>query len=200
MTTPKLQSLGPKTLHLCIDMQRLFAEKTVWHTACLPALIDPIRRIALARPGRSVFTRFVTPPTAADATGTWSRYYSHWSSVTLDRMAPEMLDLVPELAALVPPDRIVDKTTHSAFCTGELAGLVAEERPDALVVTGVETDVCVLSTVLDAIDRGIHVVVVSDAVGGSVEASHRVTLDHVYPRYNQHLEIMTADEVIAAWR
>lgn len=200
MTKPTLQPLGPNALHLCIDMQRLFAEQTVWHTAALPSLIPPIRRIALARPGRSVFTRFVTPPTAGDAPGTWARYYKRWSSVTLDRMPAEMLDLVPELADLVPPDRVVDKATHSAFCTGEFADLVAKEKPEALIVTGVETDVCVLSTVLDAIDRGIHVVVVTDAVGGSVPAAHRATLEHVYPRYDQHLELMTADEVIAAWR
>jgi nicotinamidase-related amidase len=200
MTKPKLQPLGPRTLHLCIDMQRLFAEKTVWHTAALPSMIDPIRRLTLLHPGRTVFTRFVTPRTAADAPGTWRRYYGHWSSVLLERMPVDMIDLVPELADLVPPEREIDKLTHSAFTSEPFLEILRRDRTDALVVTGVETDVCVLTTVLDAVDRGIHVVVVTDGVASSVPDAHRATIEHVYPRYDQHLELMTTNEVIAAWR
>lgn len=200
MTKPKLQPLGPKTLHLCVDMQRLFAEKTVWHTAALPSLIAPIRRLTLLHPGRTVFTRFVTPVTAAEAPGTWRRYYGHWSSVTLDRMPADLIDLVPELADLVPPEREIDKLTHSAFTSDAFLEILRRDGTDALVVTGVETDVCVLTTVLDAVDRGIHVVVVTDGVASSVPAAHRATIEHVYPRYDQHLELMTTDEVVAAWR
>lgn len=200
MSKLKLQPLGPRTLHLCIDMQRLFAEKTVWYTKALPSLIDPIRRLTLLHPGRTVFTRFATPQTAADAPGTWRRYYGKWSSVLLDRMPVEMIDLVPELADLVPPEREIDKYTHSAFTSDAFLKILERDRTEALVVTGVETDVCVLTTVLDAVDRGIHVVVVTDGVASSVPASHRATLENVYPRYDQHLELMTTDEVIAAWR
>jgi len=197
---PKLQPLGPRTLHLCIDMQRLFAEKTAWHTAALPSLIDPIRRLTELHPGRTVFTRFVTPHTAADAPGTWRRYYARWSSVLLERMPAEMMDVVPELAGFVPPDREIDKYTHSAFTSEAFLEILRRDRTEALVVTGVETDVCVLTTVLDAVDRGIHVVVVTDGVASSVPAAHRATIEHVYPRYDQHLELMTTDEVVAAWR
>ena len=35
---------------------------------------------------------------------------------------------------------------------------------DTLVVTGGETDICVLATVLGAVDRGFRVVLVSDAI------------------------------------
>jgi nicotinamidase-related amidase len=42
---------------------------------------------------------------------------------------------------------------------------------DTLIVTGGETDVCVLATVLGGIDRGYRVVVVSDALCSSTDDS-----------------------------
>jgi hypothetical protein len=37
------------------------------------------------------------------------RDYERWASMTLERLEPGMIDLVPELASLVPPAEVVDK-------------------------------------------------------------------------------------------
>jgi nicotinamidase-related amidase len=40
------------------------------------------------------------------------------------------------------------------------------------VITGAETDVCVLSTVLNAVDLGFRVVIVEDALCSSSDVGH----------------------------
>ena len=67
---------------------------------------------------------------------------------------PRLLELVPRLAQLAPPGQVIDKTRYSAFALSPLAPHLQDRGADALVVTGSETDVCVLATVLGAVDRG----------------------------------------------
>jgi len=68
--------------------------------------------------------------------------------------AARCLNLVPELAQYVPPALTVDKMHYSAFVGSELRARLSERAADALIVTGAETDVCVLATVLHAVDLG----------------------------------------------
>jgi nicotinamidase-related amidase len=50
--------LGPQAVHLCVDMQTLFAERTDWH---VPWLLPPVTRLAQAPRERTVFTRLCRP-------------------------------------------------------------------------------------------------------------------------------------------
>ena len=63
-----------------------------------------------------------------------------------------LLDMMPSLAALCPPSTIIDKTRYSAFAEPRLIEHLRRREADALIVLGSETDVCVLATVLDAVD------------------------------------------------
>jgi nicotinamidase-related amidase len=47
-----------------------------------------------------------------------------------------------------------------------------QREADALIVSRSETDVCVLATVLDAIDIGYRVIVVRDAICSSSDEGH----------------------------
>jgi hypothetical protein len=58
----QLQSLrfGPlskHTIHLCIDMQNLFALNTPWHTPWMARVLPVVTRLAERHPSRTVFTR-----------------------------------------------------------------------------------------------------------------------------------------------
>lgn len=189
--------LSANTVHVAIDLQRLFAEDTVWST---PALMGVVPNVAaLAKTGRTLFPRFVTPERAEDAPGTWRRYYTHWAAVTRPNLAPGMLDLVAELAALAEPGSVIDKPTHSAFAAPEFVDRLAALGADTLIVTGVETDVCVLGTILDGIDRGFRIVAVSDAMTSSSLPGHHATLDLILPRFDQQVEIVTTEAALRAW-
>jgi hypothetical protein len=50
-----------------------------------------------------------------DAAGAWRRYYAHWRHMTGERLDPRLIQLVPTLAALVPPATVIDKAHYSPF-------------------------------------------------------------------------------------
>ena len=66
------------TVHLAIDMQRMFSEQTEWHSPGLLALVPNVAAIAAALPGRTLFTRFTVPHVAEHAKGQWQIYYRRW--------------------------------------------------------------------------------------------------------------------------
>ena len=71
---------------------------------------------------------------------------------------------------------------------------------DTLVVSGGETDMCVLATVLGAVDLGYRIVLVQDAVCSSSDESHDSMLELFGNRYGQHVEVGTSEEVAELWR
>ncbi len=187
-------------VHVAIDMQRLFAEPTPWRVPSFGAVLPNVLRLAAHAPARTILTRFITPRSPAAAPGAWRGYYRRWRAVTLERMPRAMLDVVPALAALAPPAVTVDKRAYSAF--GARAFLAALRRLDAdtLILSGVETDVCVLATVYGAVDRGLRVIVATDAVTAFSRPSHRAMLGHVYARIPDQVALLTTDAILAAWR
>jgi nicotinamidase-related amidase len=86
----------------------------------------------------------------------------------------------------------VEATTFGKWTPGLRA--VVGERP-TLVVAGVATDCCVISTVLPAADAGASVTVVTDACAGSTDDNHQKALD-VMALYAPLVTLSTTDEVL----
>jgi nicotinamidase-related amidase len=191
--------LGPRTLHVVVDMQRVFAEATDWQVPAIADVVAPILALVRARPRETVFTRFMTPSSIENATGDWQRFYARWRSVLRDRMDPAMFDLMEPFSPFVPPAEVIDKATFSAFASPAFVASLSRRGAESLVLSGVETDVCVLATALDAVDRGLHVVLATDALTSWSEAGHRAALEAIYPRFEQQIDIATAGAVMAAW-
>jgi nicotinamidase-related amidase len=191
--------LDPSTVHVVIDMQRLFLEGTAWGSRNTQTLVAPILRLLRHRPSAAIFTRFITPYRKEDAVGSWRHFYGHWPAVLCENMDPALLDLLPEFTGFVPPAEIADKTTYSAFADGDFSDRLLRRRADGLVFSGVETDVCVLLSALDAVDRGYRVVIATDAVASTVDTAHDAALAHVYPRFLGQIELATVSEIVAAW-
>ena len=61
------------------------------------------------------------------------------------------------------------------------------------------TDVCVLATVLGAVDRGYRTIVVSDALCSSSDETHDALMTLYARRYGQQIETVTTEHVMAAW-
>ena len=139
--------LPRRTVHLCIDMQRVFAEGTPWHTPWMTRVLPLVHRIVEAHPRQTVFTRFVPPVDAEAARGSWRRYYERWRALTLEHAGVGLFELVPELERFVPPAQVVDKQTYSPWGEPGFEEAMRRHRPDALVISGTETDVCVLAAV-----------------------------------------------------
>ena len=69
-------SLTERTMHLCIDMQRIFSSEGIWPVPWMERVLPVVVELAGRRPNRTIFTRFMTPHRAEDLPGTWQRYYS----------------------------------------------------------------------------------------------------------------------------
>ena len=191
---------GANAAHLCVDMQRLFSSEgprpLAWMERVLPKVVKLVERA----PNRTIFTRFLTPQSAKDMPGQWGAYYAKWSNVTRERLDNRLGNLMPELERHLPPASVFDKWVYSAFASAELRRCLRRSSIDTLIVSGSETDVCVLSTVLAAIDHGYRIVLARDAVCSSSDASHDAMIDLFHRRYDVQVEVAHVAEILDAWR
>ncbi len=170
-----------------VDLQRVFAEpESPWVTPGFAAAAAACRRLETAYAGRTVLTRFLPHqhPTAA-----WADYYAEWP-FALDPANAAGYDLVEPWA---DSDAPVVSAARFGKWGEELAGIVGD---GALVVAGVSTDCCVLSTVLGAVDDGRRVRVVADACAGLDDASHRRALDAM-ALYTPHVTLTSVAAELA---
>jgi nicotinamidase-related amidase len=192
--------LGPRAAHLCIDMQTLFAERTDWHVPWLERVLPAVTRLAAARRERTVFTRFVPPERPEDAAGAWRRYYEYWRHMTGERLDPGLIQLVPSLATLVPPATVIDKAHYSPFKEQAFLRFLARLGADAMILSGGETDVCVLAAVMDAVDAGYRVILAEDALCSASDESHDAMLRQFGARFSQQIEVAPVEEILDGWR
>lgn len=71
---------------------------------------------------------------------------------------------------------------------------------DTLVISGAETDVCVLAAVLGAVDRGYRVVIPTDALCSSSDQMHDALIKLYHDRYGQQIETAKAETILRNWR
>lgn len=190
--------LGESWVHLCIDMQRMFAEPTDWQTPWLPIVLPKVIQLVELAPERTLFTRFVPPMSAAEAPGAWQRYYERWPNMTLERLDLDLLELVPELTRHVPPARLFDKPVYSPWVDGRLHRLLRGLGVDTVVISGAETEVCVLAAVIGAMDLGYRVIIATDAVCSSADQTHDAALEVYHNRFGMQVEVVTVAQLIDA--
>lgn len=178
---------GKPTL-VAIDMQNIFAEPSSdWATPDYASASAGIRRLLPAFGDRVVFTRFVAP---AQPDGAWVDYYRDWPFALVPDDDP-LYNITSEFDTV---GRAVVSSPTFGKWGDELAAAMRGSRE--MVLTGVSTDCCVLSTAIPAADAGIHVRVVSDACAGLSQTDHQRALDAM-ALYAPLIEITTVDEVLA---
>ena len=165
-----------------IDLQRIFADPdSGWTTPGFDRVIEPTKALIELFAPDVVFTRFVAPEKPA---GAWVPYYDAFP-FALQPPDAEDYQLVDEFKGAPT----LDKTTFSAWGP-ELAA-----RSDGrLVLGGVSTDCCVISTALAAVDAGVHVQVVEEACAASTDDNHRKAID-IMRLYAPMLEIVSVDQL-----
>jgi nicotinamidase-related amidase len=201
-SSPTKSAIEPisDAVHLCVDMQNIFARGGIWQTPWMERVLPGIVEVTARYCARTVFTRFITPLHAGDRPGRWRRYFRKWEAATRERLAPEQLELIPALRRFVPPAAVIDKPGYSAFMESPLADFLSGKSVGTLVVTGTETDVCVLATVLDAVDLGFRVVIVEDALCSSSDAGHDALMTMYRERFAEQIELIRLEQLPALWR
>jgi nicotinamidase-related amidase len=193
-------SIGQDCAHICVDMQRMFIENTAWNTPWAERVLPNIVHLVDRHPSRTVFTRFIPARKPGEGIGTWRRYYERWSEMTVEFLGSELIELAPALARFVPPAQLFDKWVYSPWFRSTLDQRLRSGAIDTLIISGGETDVCVLATVLGAVDRGYRTILVTDALCSSCDETHEASLSVYQNRYSEQVEAISTEEALDAWR
>jgi nicotinamidase-related amidase len=190
---------GDSAVHICVDMQRMFAESTEWKMPWAERVLPNILAITSAHPEKTIFTRFIPARKPGQGAGMWRHYYERWSAMTIEQLGPEMVGLIPELASFVPPARTYDKHVYSPWTGSDLHQQLRSARIDTLILTGGETDVCVLATMLGAIDWGFRVILITDALCSSADETHDAIMNVYMNRFGEQVETVTTQTLLESW-
>ena len=163
---------------IAVDIQTGFIAPPTQH---IPAAVESF--LARARVEHRIFTQFVNPGPGgpfSDLLG-WHKLQD-----------PKETALAPEVEALATS--VVEKHGYSPFSGTGLAAELERIGANTVLVCGIDTDVCVLSTAAGLFELGLHPIVVADlcaSTGGT--AAHNAALT-ILPRYiGAHNIITTTD-------
>ena len=171
-----------------IDPQAIFASPdSAWGSPFFADAFANIERLAKAAGDRVLVTRWL--PTA-DRSTSWGDYFAAWPFA--DQPADDALfDLVPEAQALSPHPTL-DLPTFGKW-GDELEGRIGRGTP--VVLTGVSTDCCVISTALAGADAGGRITIAADACAGSSAENHEAALK-VMGLYPPQLTVADTDACV----
>jgi ureidoacrylate peracid hydrolase len=188
-----LSRIDPATIGLLvIDMQNAFCHERGTlgsdgaSMGAIQRILEPLRTVVGACQDAGIQDLWsIQEHYENDATRQRHRLRPH----TLKRFrVPALKDtwdgqIVDQLQPLINErSEVFRKNRFGCFYSTRLANLLRVYGIDTLVVTGVDTNVCVETTVREAYMRDLDVIVLSDCVGGVHENWHRVALQ-VWERY-----------------
>ena len=182
-----------RTAVLAIDLQVEFLSSDGYFAhkgyapAPLRAVIEPVKRLTDAARDAGclvIWTRQGYRADLADASD-----YDHWraqrAGIDLKRgdvgsvlRGSPGYDIVPELTP-PPGDVIVDKTANGAFYQTDLELVLRARGITHLIFSGCTTDVCVHTTLREAVDRKYQCLLVQDACASADAYAHAAALHMV---------------------
>lgn len=104
-------------------------------------------------------------------------------------------DIVPSLRP-AEGEPIIDKPGFGAFYATDLERILATRGIKHLIVCGVTTDVCVHSTLREAVDRGFEPLLVADCCAATVQSNHDASIETICSEGGIFGTVATSDVVI----
>jgi len=90
--SPIFNPVGRNSAHLCVDMQRMFAEPTEWMMPWSAKVLPHITALVAFRSEKAIFTRFIPAHRTGQGQGMWKKYYECWASTTVEKPGADMLE------------------------------------------------------------------------------------------------------------
>ncbi len=192
---------GPVTgaLHLVIDMQPLFTGASPWRVDALDSILPGCTALIAHRPASTAFARFMPPQRPEDAPGQWQGYYRVWSAVTRQSLPDSQLEVLEALRHLAPQAPVFEKAGFSVFDNDAFEPFLRKRGIEALILSGIETDVCILSTALRAVDLGLRVILAEDAMTSAEPKMHEAALAILRARFDLQVEIAPVAAILDNW-
>ena len=173
---------------VAIDLQPVFGDPaSPWAAPEFERAAEGVARLVPAFGERVVFTRYVAP---AEPAGAWREYFELWPFA----LVPPTDPLYALDARFGQPEHVETRATFGKWDAGLAAAI---QGAGEIVLAGVSTDCCVLSTALAAADAGIRVRVVADACAAPSDADQERALETM-GMYAPLIEITDVEQVLAA--
>ena len=196
-----------RTALLVIDMQVDFLSphgyfaRQGYDPAPLRVVIDPINRvIGAARTAgiRVIHTRQGYRADLGDMTDyeKWRRTRNGLDGTDALMRGCPGYEIVPEIDVR-PEDLIIDKTANGAFTHTDLDHVLRAQRIEALMFTGVTTDVCVHTTLREAADRNYINLLIEDCCASGDAYAHAAGIHMTTVENGVFGVVASADIVIA---
>lgn len=100
----------------------------------------------------------------------------------------------------LPGEPVIDKAGYSAFHQTDLAQILAGRGITTLLLCGITTEVCVHSTLREAVDRGFACLTVGDACASSDPAMHDAALAMIGVEGGIFGRVIDSEQAVAALR
>jgi ureidoacrylate peracid hydrolase len=191
-----------QTALIVVDMQNYFLEPGA--AVEVPGARDIVPAVnRLAEAARAAGSPVVWIQMTHDESHmkSWSVFYERLNSPqrsqgNLDAMraGSHMHALWPEMKT-DPSDLWVHKSRFSAFLpeSSDLAKILRARGVENVIITGTLTNVCCMTSALDAMMMNFRTIMVSDANAARIEDHHFATLNNVFETFG---DVRTTDEVI----
>lgn len=95
-----------------------------------------------------------------------------------------------------PGEAVIEKSSYSAFAGTEVERQLRERGIRTIVFAGVQTNVCVESSLRDAVCKGFYAVLASDCVASHTPPLHEATLKNVQFLFG---DVMDRQAIAAIW-
>ena len=124
-----------------------------------------------------------------------------WMFSFMEKHAVRVTDEVKVIKELEPEkgDIIVEKRRFSAFFRTDLDITLRELGVDTVAVGGINTHVCVLSTIFDSISLDFHTILLHDCCASPKMDIHDFIVK-IYRKYLPGLKIMSGEEFLSEYR
>lgn len=131
-----------------------------------------------------IFTRFINPGNGGPFVKILG--WSHLQNEEEIALAPEVADL---------PTVIVDKHTYSPFVDTKLEDRLRNLGVHDVLVCGIDTDICVLTTAVDLFDRGFRPFVIKDLSMSHAGPEFHEAAIKILPRYIGANSVVTIADI-----
>lgn len=202
------------TAVLVIDMQKGFLAddgyltSKGYGTSSLKNIVSSVDRLVKgARDAgcKIIWTRQGFRADAADASP-YDKWRASRAGVSLDDPSQTALSRGTPTNAIIAElnpadsDIIVDKTANGAFYQTDLEMILRSQSINHLIFCGVTTDVCVHTTLREAVDRKYQCLVVEDACASGDEYAHEAAIHMVTVEDGIFGVVASTDAVIEGFR
>ena len=200
---------------LVIDMQRDFLDPLGYvaqsgvDVSILRRTIEPVQRLLVAARAAKIpvfHTREGHRPDLSDLTE-FKRQRAAGSGAAIGSVGPlgrllvrgEKGHAIIEEVAPLPGEAVVDKPGFGAFFATDLELMLRAAGISALTIAGLTTDICVHSTLREAIDRGFDCTTVEDACAAGEPSVHDAMIRCIAGEGGILGRVLDSHSVVAAW-